>query len=190
MLQPCGVRSTITGGSSQFPYTIANAQVEDRKELRDEQRAALVEDELQAGQNQDQSDSVSPNGIALRIERAHYIPLSPLSDSPGNQVKMLLDYFVQNSSALTGDKVNAVMEVYASNQSLLRTSSLPQPIALDDSEGSIHLATTFDDPALQNVTVRALLTDGQMILPLSDPIEESIDLGEVRAEEKGSSELE
>lgn len=33
--------------------------------------------------------------------------------------------------------------------------------------------------------VRALLTDSQKILPLSDPIEESIGLGEVRME--GSS---
>ena len=80
------------------------------------------------------------------------------------------------------------MEVYAANQTLLRTSSLPEPIALDDSEGSIQLATTFDDPTLQNVTVRALLTDGQKTLPLSDPIEESIGLGEVRVE-GDSSEL-
>jgi len=174
----------LIGGSNRIPYTIVNAQVEDREELRGEQKAALVENELQAGQNQNQSDqsnAVSPNGITLRIDRAHYIPLSPLSDSPGNQVKMLLDYSVQNSSALPNNMVNAVMEVYAANQTLLRTSSLPEPITLDDSEGNIQLATTFDDPTLQNVIVRALLTDGQKILPLSDPLEESIGLGEIRS---------
>jgi len=174
----------LIGGSNQIPYTIVNAQVEDREELRGEQKAALVENELQAGQDQiqsDQSNAVSPNGITLRIDRAHYIPLSPLSDSPGNQVKMLLDYSVQNSSALPNNMVNAVMEVYAANQTLLRTSSLPEPITLDDSEGNIQLATTFDDPTLQNVIVRALLTDGQKILPLSDPLEESIGLGEIRS---------
>jgi hypothetical protein len=184
-----GVAATITtGGSNQILYTVANAQVEDREGLREEQKAALVEDELQTGQSQNQSDIVSPNGITLNIDRAHYIPLSPLSDSPGNQVKMLLDYSMQDSSPLLGDKVNAVMEVYASNQTLLRTSSLPEPIALDVSEGIIQLATTFDDPTLQNVTIKALLTDGQKIFPLSDPIEESIGLGEVRVED--TSELE
>ena len=184
-----GVAATITtGGSNQILYTVANAQVEDREGLREGQKAALVEDELQTGQSQNQSDIVSPNGITLSIDRAHYIPLSPLSDSPGNQVKMLLDYSMQDSSPLLGDKVNAVMEVYAANQTLLRTSSLPEPIALDVSEGIIQLATTFDDPTLQNVTIKALLTDGQKIFPLSDPIEESIGLGEVRVED--TSELE
>ena len=96
---------------------------------------------------------------------------------------MLLGYSVQNSTALVDDKVNAVMEVYAPNQTLLRTSSLAEPISLADSEGRIQLATTFGDPTLQNVTVRALLTDGQKIFPLSDPIEESIGLGEIIAEE-------
>ena len=74
------------------------------------------------------------------------------------------------------------MEVYASNQTLLRTSSLPEPIVLGNPEGSIQLATTFDDPSLQNVTVRALLTDGQKILPLSEPIEASLGLGEIKPE--------
>ena len=84
---------------------------------------------------------------------------------------------MQNSSTLPDDRVNAVMEVYASNQTLLRTSSLPEPIVI---EGTIQLATTFADPTLQNVTVRALLTDGQKILPLSEPIETSLGLGEIR----------
>ena len=80
-------------------------------------------------------------------------------------------YMVQNSSTLLDDSVNAIMEVYTSNQTLLRTSSLPEPIVLDDWKGSIQLAITFDDPSLQNVTRRALLTDGQKIVPLSEPIE-------------------
>ena len=53
---------------------------------------------------------------------------------------------------------------------------------------TIQLATTFDDPSLQNVTMRALLTDGQKILPLSEPIEASLGLGEIR-QEATSSEL-
>jgi fumarylacetoacetate (FAA) hydrolase family protein len=61
----------------------------------------------------------------------------------------------------------------------LRTSSLPEPIVLDDSDGKIQLATTFNDPNLKDVTAKALLTDGQKINPLSEPIEASIGLGEV-----------
>lgn len=70
-------------------------------------------------------------------------------------------------------------EVYAANQTLLRTSSLPEPIVPDDSDGTIQLATTFNDPNLKDVTMKALLTDGQKINPLSDPIEANINLGEI-----------
>ena len=120
------------------------------------------------------------NEFSLTLDRAHFIPLSPISDSPGNQVKMLLHYNASpHLSTSTDDIVNAVMEVYAANQTLLRTSSLPEPIVLNDSDGTIQLATTFHDPGLKNVTARALLTDSQKVNPLSDPVEASIGLGEI-----------
>jgi hypothetical protein len=166
--------------------TTVNAQLVDAEELREDIRAAIIEEKLQEVVNQNQSNqsdaASSSNGLTLTLNRAHFVPLSPLSDSPGNQVKMMLGYSVQNSSTLLNDSVNAVMEVYALNQTLLRTSSLPEPIMIDDSKGSIQLATTFDDPSLQNVTVRALLSDSQKILPLSKPIEASLGLGEIKSE--------
>ncbi len=184
LLITLGVAAVI-GGSNHILYTTVNAQLEDAEELREELRASIGE-KLQGGLNQNQSDqsaaAANPNGLTLSLDRAHYIPLSPLSDSPGNQVKMLLDYSVQDPSALAEDTVSAVMEVYAENQTLLRTSSLPEPIVLNDSEGSIQLATTFDDPTLQNITARALLTDGQKINSLSDPIEASLGLGDLKTE--------
>jgi hypothetical protein len=184
LLITLGVAAVI-GGSNHILYTTVNAQLEDAEELREELRSSIGE-KLQGGLNQNQSDqsaaAANPNGLTLSLDRAHYIPLSPLSDSPGNQVKMLLDYSVQDPSALAEDTVSAVMEVYAENQTLLRTSSLPEPIVLNDSEGSIQLATTFDDPTLQNITARALLTDGQKINPLSDPIEASLGLGDLKTE--------
>ena len=167
-------------GSNHVLYTVANAQIENSEESREEQRSAAVEEELYNSQDTEDTSSASPNGISVELDQAQYIPLTPLSDSPGNQVKLLLGYSVEDPSQLRDDTINAVMEVYSANQTLLRTSSLPEPLALDDSDGSIQLATTFDDPALQNVTVRALLTDGQKIFPLSDPIEENIGLGEIR----------
>ena len=111
---------------SHFVTTV-NAQLLDAEELREDLRAAIVEEKLQKVVNQNQSNqsaaATSPNGLSLGLDRAHFISLSPLSDSPGNQVKMLLGYSVQNSSTLPDDRVNAVMEVYASNQTLLRYTS-------------------------------------------------------------------
>ena len=93
---------------------------------------------------------------------------------------MLLGYDVDESSPLLDDTISAIMEVYSSNQTLLKTSSLSEPITLDDSEGSIELATTFNDDTLSNVTARALLTDGDKIFPITDPLEARIGLGEIR----------
>ena len=134
--------------------------------------------------------STDPNGISLRLDKAHFIPLSPISDSPGNQVKMLLDYTIEDPSAHADDPVSAVMEVYAENHTLLKTSSLPEPILLDGSDGTIQLATTFHDPNLKNVTARALLTDGQKINPLSDPVEANIGLGEITSADTPNSQIE
>ena len=165
-----GMASSSIGGPSYIPYStaIANAQLE---EPREEQSA--VPDENAVSSN---------NKFSLALDRAHFIPLSPLSDSPGNQVKMLLHYTTttqqQQPSTSVSDPVNAIMEVYAANHTLLRTSSLPKPI-VPDSDGTIQLATTFNDPNLRDVTAKALLTDGQKINPLSDPIEATIGLGEI-----------
>lgn len=152
---------------------IVMAQVE----IEEEDRA---QDEVTEEQESVKQTSGDSNGLSIRLDRAHFIPLSPISDSPGNQVKMLLGYDVDESSPLLDDTISAVMEVYSSNQTLLRTSSLPEPITLEDSEGSIELATTFSDDALNNVTAKVLLTDGDKIFPITDPLEARIGLGEIR----------
>jgi hypothetical protein len=169
-----GVGVLMGASSNQIPILIiANAQLED------------AEFQLEQGQDPDDKETATTtgsNGLSLTLERAHFIPLSPLSDSPGNQVKMLLDYTIDNPSALADDTVSAIMEVYAENQTLLKTSSLPEPIVIDDSEGTIQLATTLaDNPALQNITARALITDSQKVNPLSDAIEANIELGEIKS---------
>ena len=174
-------------GSNQPLYKIVNAQLENSADLREGQRAAALEEELLGKSNQNQSDQSAaaaasgPNGIALRLDKAHFIPLSPISDSPGNQVKMLLDYTIEDPSAFADHPISAELEVYAENHTLLKTSSLPEPIILDDSKGTIQLATTLDDHTLKGITARALLTDDQKISPISDPIEASLGLGEVRS---------
>lgn len=171
-------------GNHLLPGTaIAQVEVEQEYNAQDE-----VIDEQQATEQPAGGGAADSNGLSIRLDRAHFIPLSPLSNSPGNQVKMLLGYDVDESSPLLDDAISAVMEVYASNQTLLRTSSLPEPITLEDSEGSIELATTFNDDALTDITARVLLTDGDKVIPITDPLEARIGLGEIRA--AGASEPE
>ncbi len=120
----------------------------------------------------------SPNSISQSLSYSHFVPLSPISNSPGNQVKLLLDYNVTESSII--DKpINAIMEVYAANQSLIRTSSLPHPLNITSSEGTIQLATTLNDHNLKNITAVALLTDDEKAIPISNVLEARLNLGEM-----------
>ena len=120
----------------------------------------------------------SPNSISQSLNYTHFVPLSPISNSPGNQVKLLLDYNVTESSILD-NPINAIMEVYAANQSLIRTSSLPHPLNITSSEGTIQLATTLDDHNLKNITAVALLTDDEKAIPISNVLEARLNLGEM-----------
>jgi hypothetical protein len=130
--------NTIIGGSNHILDTTVNAQLVDTERLREELRAGMVKELQRGGINQNQGAQSAPTAssdrLTLSLDRGHFIPLSPLSDSPGNQVKMLLGYSVPNSTALVENKINAVMEVYAANQTLLKTSSLPEPISLAEEE--------------------------------------------------------
>lgn len=123
----------------------------------------------------------SPNSISQTLNYSHFVPLSPISNSPGNQVKLLLNYNVTESS-LIDSPINAIMEVYAANHSLIRTSSLPHPLNLTSSEGTIQLATTLNDNDLKNITALALLTDDEKVIPISNVLEARLNLGEMNAD--------
>ena len=123
----------------------------------------------------------SPNSISQTLNYSHFVPLSPISNSPGNQVKLLLNYNVTESS-LIDSPINAIMEVYAANHSLIRTSSLPHPLNLTSSEGTIQLATTLIDNNLKNITALALLTDDEKAIPISNVLEARLNLGEMNAD--------
>ncbi len=113
------------------------------------------------------------NSVSQRLDYAHFVPLT---NGPGNQVKMLLKYSSLDPS-LTDAPINAVMEVYAANQTLLRTTSFPQPLLLNQS-GEIQLATTFEDVSLNNITARTMLTDGEKVIPISNTLETRLALGQ------------
>jgi hypothetical protein len=137
-----------------------------------EEIATEIKDELT------QSPRYSPNSVSQTLNYSHFVPLSPISNSPGNQVKLLLNYNVTESS-LIDNPINAILEVYAANQSLIRTSSLPHPLNVTGPEGTIQLATTLNDNSLKNITAVALLTDDEKAIPISNVLEARLDLGEM-----------
>jgi len=115
----------------------------------------------------------SSNSVSQRLDYAHFVPLT---NGPGNQVKLLLNYSSLDPSMINAP-INAVMEVYSANQTLLRTTSFPQPLLLNQS-GEIQLATTFEDKSLNNITARTMLTDGEKVIPISNTLETRLALGQ------------
>jgi hypothetical protein len=114
------------------------------------------------------------HSISLKLAAAHYIPLTV---DPGNQVKLFVDYNVSNPEVI-GKPINAIMEVYATNETLIRTSSFPASITANET-GTIQLATTFNDDALKNVTAVVTVTDPSKESPISEPLRVPLTLGQV-----------
>lgn len=115
------------------------------------------------------------DSVSLKLAAAHYIPLTI---DIGNQVKLFVDYNVSNPEVLD-TPINAMMEIYAINETLIRTSSFPSPITANET-GTIQLATTFDDDnTLKNVTAVVTATDASKEFPISAPLRVPLALGQV-----------
>jgi hypothetical protein len=105
---------------------------------------------------------------------SHFIPLA---DSPGEQLKIIADYNVVDPS-IDNQPINAVMEVFSlSNHSLIKTSSLPNPILANHS-GTVQLATSFQDNAVSEVVSLITFTDAEKGFALSEPLTLTMKLGE------------
>ena len=114
------------------------------------------------------------NSVSLKLATAHYIPLTV---DPGNQVKLFVDYNVSNPEVVN-KPINAIMEVYATNETLIRTSSFRTPTTANET-GTVQLATTFNDNALKNVTAVVTFTDAAKETPISEPLRVPLTLGQV-----------
>ena len=112
--------------------------------------------------------------ITQSVNYTHFIPLT---NSPGNQLKIIVDYNVVDPS-IDNQPINAVMEVFSlPNQSLIKTSSFPNPI-LANASGTVQLATSFQDNAVTEVVSLITFTDADKEFALSEPLTLTMKLGE------------
>jgi hypothetical protein len=124
--------------------------------------------------SQSQQTTPGPQRISQALDYAHFIPLT---NSPGNQIKLIVNYTLEDSSFIN-EPMNAVMEVYSSNQSLIRISSFPEPVLANNS-GTIQLATTFTDEDINNVMVVSTITEPDKVASISNPVTLNLNLGQV-----------
>jgi hypothetical protein len=113
----------------------------------------------------------------VEIDYAHFI--SPLNQD--NQVKVLLKSLTANDATISNNNnqsMNAVMKVYSTNGTLLKTTSFPTGFNYNGSE-SVKLATNIADKSIETVTAVIQLTNLEKTQPLSDPITIKLGLGQV-----------
>jgi len=94
---------------------------------------------------------------------------TPLTVGQGNQVKVLANYNVQNSS-IGGQTINAVMKLYTSNGTLIKTSSYPSGFIAVNSNGTTELKSTVDDSTVKSAIANITLTNAAKTEALSNEI--------------------
>jgi hypothetical protein len=121
-----------------------------------------------------ESFSGKTGSIDISLVNSSFIPLS---NADANQVKAYVEYALENEK-MQNQLVNAVMEVYASNGTLIRTTSIGNGFTLQNDEGEQALKTSVNDKSLDNVSLKIRFTDLSKKIPLSNVITKELKLQE------------
>jgi hypothetical protein len=100
----------------------------------------------------------------------------PLVNSEGNQVKVVINYSM-GSESLLGQRINAIMGIYDRvNGTLIKLSSFPDGFILNNTAGTIQLASTLTDPKIQNISTIVTLTNADKSEGYSNEVRSDLDL--------------
>ena len=103
--------------------------------------------------------------ISVKLNNTQF---TRLNDTGNYQIKVFVDYSVTDPT-LIGQKINAVMKVYSSDGSLLKTTSFPGGFPVNKTGGTYLLTSIPISPA-QNITTETVFTDLNKTNLLSNPI--------------------
>jgi hypothetical protein len=115
--------------------------------------------------------------VLLALDSAQFIPR--LNTTEGSQVKVLVNYTV-NDPSIVNQTINAVMNVYTLNETLVKTSSFPAGFTANNF-GTQQLATTIkgNPNPIQNITAVITITNAAKLIPLSNSLTTKLNLGQV-----------
>lgn len=106
------------------------------------------------------------NDIFITLKTSNFAPLTTVN---GNQVFVSIIYDV-NDDSLKGEKINGIMEIYASNGSLIKSSSYPDGFKAKKKGGVKDFKTTIKDPMIKNVVANITFTNLKKTKTLSNTI--------------------
>jgi hypothetical protein len=120
-----------------------------------------------------ESFSQKDGSIDISVVNSSFIPLT---HADANQVKVNVEYTLEDEK-IQNQIINAVMEVYASNGTLIRTSTA-SGFTVQSDGGEQVLRTTLHDKSLQSVSIKIVFTDLTKKIPLSNTITDDLKLEE------------
>lgn len=112
--------------------------------------------------------------VTLTLHNSSY---GSLTSGGGNQVNVFASYKL-NDNSIAGRTINAVMEVYAPNGSLIRTSSYPNGFIAQGSGGVEGLETTIKDSTVQSVIAYVTFKNVDKTAMLSNELRVNLNLAE------------
>jgi hypothetical protein len=107
----------------------------------------------------------------------HNSSFGSLTSGGGNQVSVFASYDL-NDNFIAGRIINAVMEIYAPNGTLVRTSSYPNGFVAHTSGGVEGLETTIKDPTVQSILANVTFRNLDKTETLSNELRVDLNLGE------------
>jgi hypothetical protein len=113
--------------------------------------------------------------VLLALDSAQFIPR--LNTTEGSQVKVLVNYTV-NDPSIVNQTINAVMNVYTLNGTLIKTSSFPAGFTANNF-GTQQLATTIKGNPIQNITTVITITNAAKLIPLLNSLTTKLNLGQI-----------
>jgi hypothetical protein len=103
----------------------------------------------------------------------------PLVNAEGNQVKLIMNYSIGDES-IVGQRINAQMGIYDRiNGTLIKLSSFPDGFILNNTAGTIQMASTLTDPKIQNISTIITLTNEEKTEKYSNDVRSDLDLSAV-----------
>jgi hypothetical protein len=103
----------------------------------------------------------------------------PLVNAEGNQVKLIINYSIGDES-IVGQRINTQMGIYDHiNGTLIKLSSFPEGFILNNTAGTIQLASTLTDPTIQNISTIVTLTNAQKTEKYSNDVRSDLDLSAI-----------
>jgi hypothetical protein len=100
----------------------------------------------------------------------------PLINTEGNQVKLIINYSIGDES-IVGQRINAQMGIYDRiNGTLIKLTSFPDGFVLNNTEGTIQMASTLTDPKIQNISTIVTLTNEEKTQKYSNDVRSDLNM--------------